>query len=142
MLQHTVAVRDLIKEIPVLASKTYTGSATKDGNGKLPAAPYVVIHPADGIDRQVTFTGPRSEQNPRFTLHIVGTSSDNVQNLTAAVKAKFVVNGFGVAPDVPGELTRSLTWSAAQPIGWDMDVAPPIPYQVVEISFVSEVAPS
>jgi hypothetical protein len=140
MLQHTVAVRDRIKQIPILATKTYTGNAPKDSDGKLPLAPFVVIYPADGIDRQTSFTGPRSAQNPRFTLHIVGSSSDNVQTVTKAVKDIFVVNGFGVAPAVPDESTRSLTWSASQPVEWDRDVSPPIPYQVVELSFVSEPA--
>lgn len=142
MLQHTTAVRDRIKEIPALSAKTYTGTAPKDSNGRYPSAPYVLVHPADGIDRQASFTGPRLEQNPRFTLHIVGSSSDNVQTITKAVKDKFVVNGFGIAPYVEGEVTRSLTWSSSQPIDWDTAVTPPIPFQVVEISFVSTPIPA
>lgn len=140
MLAHTQAVRAKIQEVPALASKTYTGRAPRDAQGKLPAAPFVVIHPADGIDGADRLTGPRSVQNPRFTLHVVGSSSDNVQTITAAVKAKFVVNGFGVAPDVPGEVTSRLTWSSPIPIQWDLDVNPPIPYQVIELSFTSEPA--
>jgi hypothetical protein len=135
MRQHTAAVAAVIRSIPALASKTYVGAAPKDGAGKLPAAPLVVIYAADGIDTQERYTGPRATQHPRFTLHIVGSSHDNTQTIASAVKAKFVVNGFGVAPAVEGERTSDLVWESPLPVQYDTDVVPPVPYQVVELQF-------
>lgn len=140
MIQHTEAVKSRIQEIPALATKTYVGVAPKGSDGKLPTAPFVVIYPADGIDTQDRLTGPRSTQNPRFTVHIVGSSYANTQAVTAAIKPKFIVDGFGVPPAVSGEVTSRLTWESPLPIQYDTDVVPAIPYQVVEIGFVSEPA--
>jgi hypothetical protein len=138
VIQHTLAVKARIQEVPALASKTYVGVAPKTADGKLPAAPFIVIYPADGIDTQERFTGPRSRQHPRFTVHVVGASYENVQAVTALVKAKFVVNGFGVPPAIGGEFTSALRWESPLPIQYDTDVYPSIPYQVIEISFNAE----
>lgn len=142
MIQHTNAVLAKIREIPALASKTYAVIVPKDSNGAFPTRPYVAVYPADGIDTQSSFTGPRSTQHPRFTLHIVGSSYDNVATVTALVKAKFVVNGFGVAPAVAGERTWGLIWSTPQPVQLDDDTVPPIPYQVIELAFDTEPIPA
>src|SRR3546814_15255452 len=102
--------------------------APRTATGVLPAPPLVLIHPADGTDSQERFTGPRSAQHPRFTLHIVGSSVDNVQTITEAVKAKFVVDGLGVAPSIPGERPSPLTGGSPIPAPWDTHMSPPVPY--------------
>lgn len=135
---HTDAVLAKIREITALTSKTYAAVVPKDSNGNLPARPFVVVYPADGIDTQERFTGPRRTQHPRFTLHIVGSSYDNVATVTALVKAKFVTGGFGFAPTVAGEYTTALTWDSPVPIQVDTDVVPPVPYQVIELGFTAE----
>lgn len=140
MIQHTSAVLAKIREIPALASKTYAAIVPKDARGALPARPFVVVYPADGIDTQERFTGPRSTQHPRFTLHIVGSSYDNVATVTALVKAKFVVGGFGFAPAVEGEYTYGLRWDTPVPVQVDTDVVPPVPYQVIELGFNADPA--
>lgn len=142
MLVHTNVVLARIREIPALASKTYALIAPKDANGKLPAAPFVVAHPADGIDTQERFTGPRSTQHPRFTLHVVGSSYDNVATVTALIKAKFVdAHGFGIPPVITGWACRSLVWSSPLPVQVDNDIVPPVPYQVIELGFTADPSP-
>lgn len=138
MKQHTDAVLARIREIPAVASKTYAVVVPKDGNGAPPARPYVVVYPADGIDTQERFTGGRNEQHPRFTLHIVGSSYDNVATVTALVKAKFISDGFGIPLVITDERTRNLYWSSPVPVQVDTDVVPAIPYQVIELGFDSE----
>lgn len=140
MLQHTNAVLAKIREIPALASKTYAVIVPKDAAGNLPARPFVVVYPADGVDTQERFTGPRSVQHPRFTLHIVGSSYENVATVAGLVEAQFVSGGFGVAPVVAGAHTWGLTWEAPIPVQLDTDVVPPVPYQVIEVGFNVEPA--
>src|SRR3546814_16238606 len=112
--------------------------APRTATGVLPAPPLVLIHPADGTDSQERFTGPRSAQHPRFTLHIVGSSVDNVHTLTEAVKAKFVVDGFDVAPSIPVERTYALTWVTHIAVQCATAVSVPVMYQVIEVGFVKE----
>jgi len=136
--RHTQAVKAKIQEIAALATKTHLGIAQKDSAGKIPAPPLVLIHPAGGTDTQERLAGPRSTQHPRFTLHIVGSSIDNVETIRDAVKAKFVVNGRGVPPTVAGEVTSALSWDEPTPIQWDTDLTPPVPYAVVELGFTAD----
>lgn len=136
--RHTLAVQAIIKTDPAVATKTYIAEAPKDGNGKLPAAPFVVIYPGNGTDSTDRLSGPHVRQSPFFTLHVVGTSWDNTLQLTERIKGLFVVDGWGVPPTIPGELTSDLSWSEPIPIQIDRDVTPAVPYQVVELSFTAE----
>lgn len=138
--KHTQAVKARIEEIPALASRTRLGIAPRNADGSLATVPLVLIHPAGGIDEADRLTGPRSVQRPRFTLHIVGSSTDNVETIRDLVKAKFVVNGYGAPPAVSGEVTSNLTWEEPTPIQWDFDITPPAPYAVVELAFTAEPA--
>lgn len=122
-----------IQTVPVVASKTFK-SVVKHGT----EPPYVVIHAADGADVQGRFTGGRTTMNPRFTLHIVGETADQVEVVTGLVKAKFIADGFGIPLDVPGETCRSLWWSSPIPIQVSTDPLPQIIFQVVEIGWTAE----
>lgn len=138
MRKHTAAVTDAIKTIPALTSKTFVSIAPRDSAGKLPAAPYVVVHPSDGIDEQDRLSGPRTLYTPDFTLHIVGASYDNAQTVTELVKSKFVVDGFGVYLTVQGENTGRVQWSVPTPTQVDNSVTPPLVYNIVELGFTSQ----
>ena len=138
MKQHTDWVKARIQSIPIFAVKTFVLEAQKDAQGKLPKAPFALLHPVDGIDTEERYTGPASTQHPRFTLHIVGSSYDNVATVTALVKPLFIVNGLGVIPVIPGERPRRVWWHSPLPIQLDRDVTPPIPFQVVELGFTSD----
>lgn len=140
MIQHTKAVTDRIEGMPAFASATFVGDVPRTASGGLVERPYIVVHPADGIDTQERFTGGRRTQHPRFTLHIVGDSYDQVAAITRDLKARFIVDGIGIPLDVPGENTLNLRWSSLEPIQWDRDVTPPVAYQVIELSFDSEPA--
>jgi hypothetical protein len=136
MLQHTQAVEAAIKSIPALATKTYISTARV--NGVLPSAPYVVIHPDDGLDTQERLTAAHDVQNPRFVLHIVGSSYNNAATVAAVVKGKFIdVNGFGIRLTVAGENPRSCWWSGL-PVQVDDDLTPPLVYVVAELGFTTE----
>lgn len=137
MKVHTAAVKAAIETVSALASKTFVSVAPRT-NGILPIPPYVVIHPSDGTDSQGRVTGPHSTRNPDFTLHIVGASYDNAQTVTELVKAKFVVNGFGVKLTVTGETTKPCKWSSPIPTQVDNSLTPPLIYNVAELSFQSD----
>lgn len=136
--QHTAAVKAKFEEVPAFATKTRLGLIKKDASGNLPTPPWVLIFPRGGRDIQGRFSGPRSERNPRFTIHFVGSSVENVENMMSAGKAKFVVNDFGVPPVVPGETTRALTWEEPTTIEPDDELYPSYFYGVAEIGFTSE----
>lgn len=140
MLVHTTAVKTAIQSIPALATKTYVSVAPRDSAGKLPTAPYLVIHPSDGDDSQERVTGPRLTRHPSFTLHIVGSSYDNAQTVTELVKGKFVVNGVGVKLTVVGETTKPCHWSVPIPTQVDTSLTPPLIYNAAELDFVSDPA--
>lgn len=138
MRAHTNAVKARIQTVQALTAKTFVGTARK-ADGKLQEPPYVVIYPAEGTDDTDRLTGPSTVQNPRFTIHIVGGSYDNVQSLVERIKPLFVLNGRAIEIDVPGERGYGLYWSSPVPIQWDFDV-PDRLYQVVELGFSSEPA--
>ena len=140
MKQHTDWVKSRIQSVTNFAEKTFVTAAPRDATGKLPAAPYVVIHPADGVDTQERYTGPRATQNPRFTLHIVGRDYDSIAAVTRNVKAKFIENGFGVVPVIDGEKCRKVWWESPGVPEPDTDVTPQIAYGIVELGFTSDPA--
>jgi hypothetical protein len=137
MLVHTLAVEARARTVPALTTKTFISVATRT-NGVLPVAPYVVIHPSDGEDTQERVSGPRVGQHPAFTFHIVGTSYSNCQQVTELLKAKFIVAGVAIQVNVAGERGRSLRWSSPQTTQVDNDITPPLIYNVVEVSWISE----
>jgi len=137
MLIHTDAVEARAKTVPALAAKTFVSVAPRT-DGVLPTAPYLVIHPADGEDSQERVSGPRSAQHPAFTLHIVGTSYSNCQKVTELLKAKFIASGVPIQINVTGERGRAMRWSSPQPTQVDNDMTPPLIYNVVEVSWISE----
>lgn len=102
------------------------------------ARPYVIIHSADGEDSQERFTGGRTTMHPRFTLHVVGDTADQVETITGALKAKFVQNGFGIPLVIAGESCDGLWWSSPVPLQVDSDPLPQIVYQVIELGWTAD----
>lgn len=140
MLAHTNAVVDRIKTIPALAVKTYKLVAPRDAAGAPPVAPYAVVQPMDGTDSQGRFSGPRSVQHPRFTIHVVGSSYDNAQFVTELIKAKFVTPAtfVPIQVNVSGEGGKNLYWDVLQPTQHDDSLSPPLIYNTVELGWDSE----
>lgn len=137
MRQHTASVEAQIRAIPALVSKVGV-SVMPRANGALVNPPYVVIHPADGVDTAERSTLLKKTHNPRFTLHIVGSSYDNAQTVTELIKARFVVNGKGVRLAIEGENTHPVRWSQPIPSQVDDSVSPPFVYNVIELAFQSD----
>lgn len=128
------AVKARIETVPTVASKTFKSVAPRKT-----AFPYVIIHSADGVDTQERFTGGRTTMHPRFTLHIVGETADQVETVTGLVKAKFIANGFGIPLTVAGETCDGLWWSAPIPLQVDEDPLPQIVYQVIEVGWSADI---
>lgn len=124
------AVKARIETVPIVASKTFKSIVP---HGTEP--PYVVLHSSDGVDTQERFTGGRNVMHPRFTLHIVGESADQVETITGLIKATFIANGFGIPLTVAGETCDALWWDAPMPIQVDSDPLPQIIYQVIEVGW-------
>jgi len=138
VIQHSRAVETRTRTVPALATATYVGRVPKTSAGSLVTRPYAVIYPAEGIDTQDRLTGGRRVQHPRFMIHVVGDSYNGVAAVASQLKARFIVDGFGIPLEVEGESTRNLQWSSPEPIQWEDDVTPPVAYQTIELSFDSE----
>lgn len=132
--KHTAAVKALIQQVPALASKTFVTTT-----GGQVSAPYALIHPAEGVDEATRLTGPRETLHPRFVIHFVGTTAEQVQLLMEQAKAKFIVNGFGIRPTIVGERTEPFWWESPIPLQVDKDSSPWLVYGVVECGFDSHI---
>ena len=133
MRVHTNALVARLQTVVPLATKTFVSTAPSGT-----VAPYVLVHPADGVDSAERLAGPYSTQRPRFTLHFVGSSYDNAQKVVELAKAKFVDRGTAIQMSVPGELSQGLQWSSPQPAQADNDVTPPLVFCTVEVSWYSD----
>jgi hypothetical protein len=133
----TAAVVAAIKTVPAVASKTFISITP---GGTVQPLPYVIVHPADGVDEQTRFTGPYATTHPEFTLHIVGGSAEQASALTALVKAKFTTGGVFIIPTVSGRVGKNGYWRSPLPIQIDNDVAPALTYQVIQLGWTSDPA--
>ena len=138
MKAHTDSLVALLKTIPAFAIKTYV---TIVPAGTTPTQPYLLVHPADGVDSQERVTGPRITRHPRFTIHTVGGSYDQVSAASKAVKDKLIVSGRGVTLTVAGEKCQPVWYESPIPIQVDSDVTPPLVYHVAEVGFRSDPLP-
>lgn len=131
---HTNALKAKIQEIPVLAGPQTDVTIVPHGT----AFPYCVLHPAKGTNTQERVTGPRVTQHPRFTLHIVGETADQVLLVLDLVEAKLFPGGRGIVIDVDGEKGRPLWFESPLPIQAQTDPQPTIVYAVVEVGWRSD----
>ena len=138
MKAHTDALVALLKTIPAFATKTYV---TMVPNGTTPTLPYLLVHPADGVDTQERVTGPRITRHPRFTIHTVGSSYDQVSAGAKFVKDKLIQSGRGVTLTIAGEVCQPVWYESPIPIQVDSDVPPPLVYHVAECGFRADPLP-
>jgi len=113
------------------------GFQPSPGSGQ-PFKPYAVFYSQPGTDRQTRLTGPAHEQNPRWTIHCVGSTADQAEWVNEQVKGALVVNGFGVVPTIAGENPGRFWYSNPQPVARDDDSTPPLFFVVAECGFRSE----
>lgn len=131
--RHTDALKAKIQEVPALAVKTYKTEAPHDTE-----PPYLIIHPANGVNSQDRVTGPRSTRHPRFTLHVVGQTTDQVEVLMDLLEAKLFPGGRGVALTVAGEVSKPLWFESPLPVQKQTDPQPTVIYGVVEVGWRSD----
>lgn len=132
MKKHTDALVAKTQEIPALATKTFVTVAPH-----LTEAPYIVWHPAAGVNTQPGVSAPRVERNPRYTGHIVGKSADQVQVLLDLLEAKLFPGGRGVVLTVAGEVSKPLWFESPLPVQVQTDPQPTVIYGVVEVGWSS-----
>lgn len=137
----TAAVKALVESAGALSGKVYVTLAPPP---TAPATalpmPYVIIHPAEGVDDTDRFTGPAQIAHPEFTLHVVGLTASSVQTVTALIKAKFIQNGVDIPPTVTGRRNTRLYWRSPLPLQTDRDVTPWLVYGVNELGWISDPA--
>lgn len=129
-------------EIPALAGKVFLTEAkypTPNETERVDA-PYLVWHPANGVNVQDRVTAPRSTKHPTFTGHLVGESAAQVLLLMDDLEAKLFPDGKGIRIDVPGERGRPLNFSCPLPVQKQTDPQPTVIYGVVEVDWLSDPA--
>lgn len=138
MKQDTDAVKSALSAVAALAGKVFVSFTTPVGT-KIPA-PYVLIHPAAGIDSADRLTGPPVVTNPQFTLHVVGANADSTQIVADNIKAALTADGLIVPPAVTGRVNSRGYFRCPLPIQVSDVVDPPMAYAVVEFGWTSEPA--
>lgn len=132
--KHTAALGTLTKTVTAFASKTYVTVAPK---GTL--APYVVIHPAQGRNTADRLTGPSVTKHPRFTLHVVGETADQVQLLADLLETAIFPSGHGVIT-VASESVKNFWYESPLPIQVSTDPLPEVIFLVIECGWTADPA--
>lgn len=130
--KHTAALVAASEGVPALDGRVFVTRAAK---GTVP--PYLVWHPAAGINSQDRHTSPRSTRNPEFTGHLVGETAAQVEILLDLLEAELFPGGLGVKLDVTGEKAHPLQYSVPVPIQVQEDPLPGVVYGVIEVSWAS-----
>lgn len=134
----TEAVEALIKSVTGLTSKVAVATMPRDSAGNLVKTPYVIVWPTDGQDSAERADLRAVSRNPKFTLHVVGSSYGNCQSVTELIKAKFVVRGVGVKLAIAGWNPHPVRWSMPASTQVDDSVQPPLVFNIVELAFQSD----
>lgn len=137
MKKHTDALKAKTQEIPAFATKTFITLAVNP-DGTKPSVPYIVWHPAAGVNSQPGVTSPRVTRNPQFTGHVVGSTAEQVQTLMDLLEAKLFPGGRGLALTVTGEVSKPLTYACPLPIQVQTDPQPTVVYGVVEVGWSAD----
>jgi len=136
--KHTAALVALVSA-SALGAKFYPGKVPLV-DGKPQTGPYAVFYPQNGTDRQTRHTGPALQQNPRWTIHCVGSTEDQAEWVNEQIKGALIVNGFGVVPVIAGENPGRFWYSNPLPVDRDDDATPSLFDVVAECGFSSETA--
>ena len=126
---HTDALIAALKTIPAFATKTWP---TMVPTGTTPTLPYLLIHPADGVNTSERASLRHRTRHPRFTGHLVGSSYAQVAAGMTLVENILCPDGRGVVLVVAGERCTPLWLYSPLPIQIDTDVTPALVYQVFE----------
>jgi len=139
MQRDTDWLKATLETIPALANSVFVTTVPPN---TVPAHSddfrFVVIHPQDGDDDTDRLTGPNVHRHPRFTLYSVGADARQAQATAERVKARLVVQGFGIVPDVPGEFTQRLWYSVPTPLAVDRDPSPHWVFHTAELGWKSQ----
>jgi hypothetical protein len=141
----TLAIQSVIQAAATAANSVNAGrvyvsmAPAPPAGGALPL-PYWIIHPTDGIDEQMRYTGPSSTEHPEFTIHTVGSTANQTKVNADLVKGSLVVAGFGIIPTVTGRRNQRLSYRSPIPVQMDHTVTPPLCFHVAQISWISDPA--
>lgn len=131
--KHTDGLKQRVEAVQDLSGKFFVTRAT---HGVAP--PYVVAHPAGGVNTQERVTGPYSTKNPEYVLHVVGTSGEQAQTYADLLEDALYPGGRGVVIDVDGEKGNPLWFQQPVPIQVQDDPKPSIAFAVIEVGWRSD----
>lgn len=134
----TLAVVAVIDTIPILTGRTFISEAEDPAHIPV-AAPYAVVHPGAGRDRQIRLAAGKVER-PRFTVHLVGEDGAQAAVLLDLAKAKFIVAGLGVTMTVTGRRNERVWFETPIPVQVDKSSGKSVPFAVAELGWQSEPA--
>jgi hypothetical protein len=130
-----------VEQVGALAASTFVTQLDKPATGQPPqTTPYALVHPADGIDEATRLTGPPVTEHPEFTIHIVGTTANQVKVVSDLLKHVLFPTGFGVTPTVTGRRCGKVFWRSPLPVQTDKNITPPLCFAVIEVGWRSDPA--
>jgi hypothetical protein len=133
------AAQALVEEVPILADATFISKVPEDPANPdlMQPLPYALMHPIGGTPTVSRETGPAVTEHPSITLHLVGSSAEQVLALTDLLRP--ILTPF-VVPVVSGRRNGPIWWREPLPIQEDTDVSPSLIYAVVEFGWRSDPA--
>lgn len=138
----TAALKARIETVGNLAAKTFVTEAKYPPPNSTTKVdpPFVVIHPADGVNESESATGPRVVTHPEFTIHVVGASANSAGVVLDLLKTNLFPNGKGIRLTVTGRRNDPLWFESPVPAQLDTSVTPPLTYHVVRCGWRSQPA--
>ncbi|MCS4277718.1 hypothetical protein M2390_002927 [Mycetocola sp. BIGb0189] len=138
---HDKALLAVLSAIPALKGKVFPTQVPRDPAGAVTVPPpYVVVQPADGTDDTDRLAGPRLRQNPSWTIHSAGTTTDQAKWAAEQVKNQLVNRGLGIHLTVPGERPGRIRYESPVPVRVDTTVVPPVHVHTATVGFTSDPA--
>ena len=133
MIRHTDWMKARVERVNGLQQKTFV-SAAPEGT----ELPYAILHPRDGDDDTESLTGPSVHMHPSCVLLVVHRDAEAAARLAEDVKDQFIVHGFGVVPEIEGELPSAVTYSVPTSIGVEKKTTPWEYFHTSEIGFATQ----
>ncbi|AGW41739.1 O-succinylbenzoate synthase [Leifsonia xyli subsp. cynodontis DSM 46306] len=133
------AARALVEQVPILTGATFISKAPEDpaNPDRMQPLPYALMHPIGGTPTAERETGPAVTEHPSITLHLVGSSAEQVIALTDLLRPVLTPE---TVPVVAGRLNGRVWWREPLPVQEDTDVSPSLIYAVIEFGWRSDPA--
>ena len=141
--KHNDALKSFIEEIPPLATKTFEAIAKypyPDASVKV-LPPYLLMFPSDGKNTSERVALRPRTRHPRWTLHLVGSSADQVGDIAELLTAHLLPDDRGAVLAVAGEVCKPLWLDSPLPLQVIDNATPALVYQVFECGLDADPLP-